>query len=145
MIPGLDHAGFVRYGVMHRNTYLKSPGLLNEYYEVIKKPALFFAGQITGVEGYIESTSSGMLAGLFAACDALGKPRPRFGRDTACGALAAYVSGYAGADFQPMNINFGIMNTIDMRGSKKDKKLAVSHRALEQVRRIIDGTENGGV
>lgn len=136
MIPGLENTEFVRYGVMHKNTYLKSPGLLSEHYELKKRKGLYFAGQITGVEGYIESASSGMLAGLFSACDLTGMQKPKFSRNTACGALADYVSGYAGADFQPMNINFGIMNTIDLRASKKDKKLAVSKRALEEIKQI---------
>jgi len=130
MIPGLAHAEFARYGVMHKNAYLNSPALLSESYEMKNRPGLFFAGQITGVEGYVESASSGLLAGIFAACDLLGMARPRFTRDTACGALAAYVSGYAGADFQPMNIHFGIMNTIEGKWRGRDKKLAVSQRAL---------------
>lgn len=136
MIPGLENAEIVRYGVMHKNTYLHSPGLLSGHYELKKRKGLYFAGQITGVEGYIESASSGMLAGVFAACDLVGKESPAFSRNTACGALAEYVSGYAGANFQPMNINFGIMNTIDLRASKKDKKLAVSKRALGEIRQI---------
>ena len=136
MIPGLEKAEFVRYGVMHKNTYIKSPGVLTKYYEMKQEPGLFFAGQITGVEGYIESASSGMLAGIFAACDLLGTNRPEFSADTACGALAAYISGYGGADFQPMNINFGIMNTIDVRASKKDKKHAISQRALAEMKQI---------
>lgn len=136
LIPGLENAEFARHGVMHRNTYLKSPSLLNEYYEMKNRPGLYFAGQITGVEGYIESASSGMLAGLFAACGIAGKLRPHFSRDTACGALAAYVSGYAGADFQPMNITYGIINTIEAKGKRSDKKLAVSQRALNEIKRI---------
>ena len=144
MIPGLGNAEFVRYGVMHKNTYLKSPGLLNEYYELTTRSGLFFAGQITGVEGYIESASSGLLAGLFAACDQLGIKRPDFSRQTACGALAQYISGYCGEDFQPMNINFGIMDTIDSGVSKKEKKLAISDRALQRVRGIAYGIGNGG-
>ena len=135
MIPGLEDAEFVRYGVMHRNTYIKSPGVLSDCYELSERPGLFFAGQITGVEGYIESASSGMLAGICAACDVRGWPRPQFSRDTATGALAAYVSGYVGADFQPMNINFGIMNTINIRARRKEKRLALSQRALSEVRR----------
>ncbi|MGI5849414.1 MAG: methylenetetrahydrofolate--tRNA-(uracil(54)-C(5))-methyltransferase (FADH(2)-oxidizing) TrmFO [Christensenellales bacterium] len=138
MIPGLENAEFVRYGVMHKNTYLKSPAVLNEYYEMKTHPGLFFAGQITGVEGYIESASSGLLAGIFAACDHRGKRRPVFSRNTACGALAHYISGYCGEDFQPMNINFGIMNTIDIGTAKKDKKMAVSKRALEEIRKLAD-------
>lgn len=142
MIPGLENAEFARYGVMHRNTYIKSPSLLNEYYEMKSRPGLFFAGQITGVEGYIESASSGLLAGLFASCDIAGKPRPRFSRDTACGALAAYASGYAGADFQPMNITYGIINTIEIKGRRRGKKLAVAERALEEIKKISEDLNN---
>ena len=138
MIPGLEQAEFVRYGVMHKNVFLSSPGLLNGYYELIKRPGLFFAGQITGVEGYVESASSGLLAGLFAACDILGRPRPKFSRNTACGALAAYVSEYAGADFQPMNITFGIMNTLETRAKGKDRKREISERALEEIRALVE-------
>jgi len=141
MIPGLEHAEFVRYGVMHRNTYIQSPGLLNDCYEMRARPGLFFAGQITGVEGYVESASSGLLAGLCAACDVLGKPRPRFSRDTATGALAAYASGYIGADFQPMNINFGIMNRLNEKVHKKDRKQKISERALQEVRAIASEYE----
>jgi methylenetetrahydrofolate--tRNA-(uracil-5-)-methyltransferase len=136
MIPGLEQAEFARFGVMHRNTFLASPGLLNQNYELIKRPGLFFAGQITGVEGYVESASSGMLAGIFAASDLTGQPRPVFSRSTACGALADYVANYQGADFQPMNITFGIMNTIDSRAKGKDKKKLISERALEEIGRI---------
>ncbi len=139
MIPGLENAEFARYGVMHRNTYIKSPGVLNEYYEMRNRSGLFFAGQITGVEGYVESAASGLLAGLFAACDTAGKPRPYFSRDTACGALAAYVSGYCGADFQPLNITFGIMNRLETKARKRDRKIAVSERALEEIKQIRDG------
>lgn len=139
MIPGLENAEFARCGVMHRNTYLKSPSLLNERYEMKSRTGLYFAGQITGVEGYVESASSGLLAGLYAACGLTGRPLPSFSRNTACGALAAYVSGYAGEDFQPMNITFGIMNGIDIKAKRKDRKLAVSERALEEIKRIKGG------
>lgn len=136
MIPGLEQAEFVRYGVMHRNTFLSSPGVLSGDFELIKRPGLFFAGQITGVEGYIESTASGLLAGLCAACDILNKPRPRFGAETAIGALGAYVSGYVGANFQPMNITFGIISPLSVRVKGKDKKMMISERALHSVKRI---------
>ncbi len=142
LIPGLKNAEFARYGVMHRNTYIKSPALLDEYYEMKSRPGLYFAGQITGVEGYVESASSGLLAGLFAACDIAGKPRPHFSRETACGALAAYVSGYAGADFQPMNITYGIINTIDMKHNRKDRKMAVAQRALDEIKKIREYLNN---
>ena len=99
---------------MHENTYINSPGLLTEQYESKQRKGLYFAGQITGVEGYIESASSGMLAGIFAGYSLLGSQPPHFTADTACGALAKYVSSYAGSDFQPMNITFGIMNPIEL-------------------------------
>jgi len=136
MIPGLEQAEFARYGVMHRNTFLASPGLLNINYELKKRLGLFFAGQITGVEGYVESASSGLLAGIFAASDILGQPRPVFSRNTACGALADYVANYQGSDFQPMNITFGIMNTIHSRTKGKERKREISERALEEIKRI---------
>lgn len=144
MIPGLENAEFVRYGVMHKNTYIKSPAVLTEHYEMKQKKGLFFAGQITGVEGYIESASSGLLAGIYAACDLLERKKPSFSSNTACGALTKYISGYNGGDFQPMNINFGIMNTIDVRTSKKEKKLAISKRALEEIGQIANSLWNGG-
>ncbi len=139
MIPGLENAQFVRYGVMHRNTFIASPGILDGHYELKSRPGLFFAGQITGVEGYIESAASGLLAGICAACDLTGTPRSHFGSDTAVGALSAYVSGYAGGSFQPMNINFGIINNIAEAAKGKDKKELIAKRALEKVRRIAEG------
>jgi methylenetetrahydrofolate--tRNA-(uracil-5-)-methyltransferase len=136
MIPGLQNAEFMRFGVMHRNTYLNSPSALNGHYELRGRAGLYFAGQITGVEGYVESASSGMLAGIFAACGLLGRESPVFSRNTACGALAAYVSGYRGQDFQPMNINFGIINKIETGARGDDKKRDVSKRALEEIKGI---------
>lgn len=138
MIPGLEQAEFARYGVMHKNAFIASPGLLNVNYELKKRPGLFFAGQITGVEGYLESASSGLLAGVFAASDLLGQPRPAFSQNTACGALADYVANYQGADFQPMNVTFGIMNTIDSRTKGKERKREISERALEEIKRIAE-------
>ena len=139
MIPGLENAEFVRYGVMHENTYINSPQLLTEQYESKQRKGLYFAGQITGVEGYIESASSGMLAGIFAGHSILGKEPPQFSANTACGALVKYVSSYAGSDFQPMNITFGIMDPINFRGSKNDKRLAISERAISEIGSIING------
>ncbi len=139
MIPGLEHAEFARFGMMHRNAFLASPGRLNVNYELITRPGLFFAGQITGVEGYVESASSGLLAGIFAASDLLGRPRPVFSRNTACGALADYVANYQGTDFQPMNITFGIMNTLESQTKGKEKKREISERALVEIRRIAAG------
>ena len=136
MIPGLENAEIVRYGVMHKNVFIKSPALLNRYYEMRERPGLFFAGQITGVEGYVESAASGLLAGIFAASDAAGEPRPELSAATACGALAAYISGYIGNDFQPMNINYGIISAIQTKARGRDKKLLIAERALEEIRRV---------
>ena len=135
MIPGLEGAEFVRYGVMHKNAFVQGPKVLNRYYECKARPGLYLAGQITGVEGYVESAASGLLAGLCAVCDVLGQARPDFSQNTAIGALAAYVSGYAGADFQPMNITYGLINTIEAK-AKSDKKRMVAERALAEVRRV---------
>jgi methylenetetrahydrofolate--tRNA-(uracil-5-)-methyltransferase len=139
MIPGLENAEIVRYGVMHKNIYIKSPALLNRYYEMRGRGGLFFAGQITGVEGYVESASSGLLAGLFAASDILERPRPRFSAETACGALAEYISGYTGNDFQPMNINYGIISALDTKAKGRDKKIQISERALAEIRCAASG------
>ena len=136
MIPGLENAEFLRYGVMHKNAFLNGPKVLSRFYECKTQPGLYFAGQITGVEGYVESAASGLLAGFSAACDVLGQPRPEFSPDTAIGALAAYVSGYAGADFQPMNITYGLINTIETKTKGRDKKRMVSERALSEIRRL---------
>jgi len=139
MIPGLENAEIVRYGVMHKNVFIKGPALLSRYYEMKERPGLFFAGQITGVEGYVESAASGLLAGIFAACDVLNRPRPELSAATACGALAAYISGYVGNDFQPMNINYGIITAIQTKARGQDKKLLIAERALEEIRRIAGG------
>ncbi len=131
LIPGLEHAEFLRYGVMHRNTYLNSPLLLTPTYAVRTQDNLFFAGQMTGVEGYIESASSGFVAGMNAALHALGKEPFLFPPSTAIGALAHYVST-PNADFQPMNVNFGIITPLEKRvkGGKFAKNTALSARAL---------------
>ncbi|MCD8047262.1 MAG: methylenetetrahydrofolate--tRNA-(uracil(54)-C(5))-methyltransferase (FADH(2)-oxidizing) TrmFO [Clostridiales bacterium] len=131
MIPGLEHAEFLRYGVMHRNTYLHSPGLLNRYYQVIDQPRLTFAGQITGVEGYVESAASGLLAGAELAWRVLGQPPIDFPRETALGALGCYVSDTSVTDFQPMNINFGIIPPLGYRvKGKRNKNAALAQRSL---------------
>jgi len=130
MIPALRHASFVRYGVMHRNTYINSPKLLTRYYEARKNPDILFAGQMTGVEGYIESTCSGLYAAVNLARRLKAQPRFALGSDTAIGALSMYISGGASADFQPMNVNFGILTPLAERIKKNEKKLALSTRAL---------------
>jgi len=132
MIPALRSAEFLRYGVMHRNTYLRSPGLLDRYYRVKDHPRVMFAGQITGVEGYVESTASGCLCAIELAHRLLGKPPVDFPQETAIGALALYVSNESVTDFQPMNVNFGIMPPWPERvkGGKREKNALIAQRAL---------------
>ncbi len=137
MIPGLENAEFFRYGVMHRNTYLNSPGFLTSVYSVKDRRNLFFAGQMTGVEGYIESASSGFVAGVNAACRALGRPEIVFPKETEIGALAHYISeGGISSSFQPMNANFGIIAPFDkkVKGGKKNRNEAYSARSLSVIR-----------
>jgi len=137
MIPGLENAEFFRYGVMHRNTYLNSPGLLNCRYRSEKGDALWFAGQMTGVEGYVESAASGLVAGIDAAMATMGKAPVDMTEKTAIGALGYYVSRGSNGRFDPMNVNFGIIAPLENRvkGGKKAKNEALAARALE----IVDG------
>ncbi len=136
MIPALKNAEYVRYGVMHRNTYLDSPRLLDRYYRVRGQERITFAGQITGVEGYVESTASGFLAGVELARRLTGQGPLDFPRETAIGALAQYVSCESVTDFQPMNINFGIMPPLDHKvKGKRNKNAELSKRSLA----LIDG------
>ncbi|MDO4567975.1 MAG: methylenetetrahydrofolate--tRNA-(uracil(54)-C(5))-methyltransferase (FADH(2)-oxidizing) TrmFO [Clostridia bacterium] len=138
MIPGLSAAEYMRYGVMHRNSFISSPGKLNSSYECVDIPMLFFAGQITGVEGYVESASSGFVAALAAHRRLSGAPEIDFGQRTAIGALAHYISGYAGRDFQPMNINYGIMTPPDIRiRNKQARYSAIAERALKTIDDIV--------
>lgn len=140
MIPGLENAEFVRYGVMHRNTYINSPKLLDNTYSLRDDSRIYFAGQITGVEGYIESASSGMVAGINAAAEILGKDKCIFPSRTATGALANYVSDNTVKNFQPMNVNFGIMEQPKARfKDKKLKYLEISRIALEEIK-LFSGT-----
>ena len=135
MIPALKNADFVRYGVMHRNTYLQSPGLLRPDYSMIDAPNLFFAGQMTGVEGYVESAASGLVAGINAACAAQDKPRVLFPRECVIGAMASYVSTGGTGAFVPMNANFGIVPPLDTRvkGGKKVRNEALAARSLAAI------------
>ena len=135
MIPALKNAEFVRYGVMHRNTYLDSPRLLDRYYRLVADPRVAFAGQMTGVEGYVESAASGMLVGIELARRLAGKAPVDFPQETAIGALGLYVSNGSVTDFQPMNINFGIIPPLGYRvRGKRNKNAELSRRSLE----IID-------
>ena len=134
MIPALKNAEYVRYGVMHRNTYLDSPRLLDRYYRVRGQERIAFAGQITGVEGYVESTASGFVAGSELARRLLGQEPLDFPQKTALGALALYVSNATVGDFQPMNINFGIMPPLDHKvKGKRNKNAELSRRSLDIV------------
>ena len=133
MIPGLEHAEFLRYGVMHRNTFLHSPGFLDQTYQMIARPGLYFAGQMTGVEGYVESASSGLVAGISLARRLLDLPPVDFTRRTAIGALAHHVSGATG-DFQPMNANFGLIEPYEKRiRNKQERYGAIAARALDTI------------
>ena len=138
MIPGLENAEFLRYGVMHRNTYLNSPGLLDNTYAMNTRPDVFFAGQMTGVEGYVESAGSGLLAGINAAHRTLGKDKLSLPAETMLGAMADYVSRGGVGDFAPMNANFGIVTPLGYRvkGGKAAKNEKLAERALS----IIDET-----
>ena len=139
MIPALHGAEFVRYGVMHRNTFLDSPRLLDRTYCDRRDPLVAFAGQLTGVEGYVESTASGYLAAVCMAARLQGRPEPDFTRRTAIGALAAYVSDASVGAFQPMNVNFGIMEPLDRRvRGKANRNLAIAARALAVIDTIAD-------
>ena len=131
MIPALREAEFVRYGVMHRNTFLNSPRLLDRTYADRRNPLVAFAGQMTGVEGYVESTASGYLAAVCMAARVKGEPLPEFPAETAIGALGRYVSDESVTNFQPMNINFGILPPLGYRvKGKANKNLAIAERAL---------------
>ncbi|MCI9581255.1 MAG: methylenetetrahydrofolate--tRNA-(uracil(54)-C(5))-methyltransferase (FADH(2)-oxidizing) TrmFO [Oscillospiraceae bacterium] len=134
MIPALKHAEYVRYGVMHRNTYLDSPRLLDRYYRVRGQERLMFAGQITGVEGYVESTASGCLAALELARRLEGKPPLDFPQETAIGALALYISNQSVVNFQPMNVNYGLIPQLGYRvKGKRNKNAKLAERALEKL------------
>lgn len=142
LIPGLEKANIVRYGVMHRNTYINSKKLLNKGYQLIKNPNIFFAGQMTGVEGYVESASSGLIAGINMAKFLEGKDILDLDATTAIGALANYISYHAEIEqpdtFEPMNVNFGIFNALEGKVYKKERKMAYAKRALENLNKILD-------
>ena len=134
MIPALKNAEYIRYGVMHRNTFLDSPRLLDRYYRVRGNERLMFAGQITGVEGYVESTASGCLAAIELANRLLGKEPVNFPRETAMGAMALYVCDESVVNFQPMNVNFGLIPALGYRvKGKRNKNAELSKRALEKL------------
>lgn len=138
MIPGLEQAEFLRYGIMHRNTYLNSPAFLNECYGMKTREGVYFAGQMTGVEGYIESAGSGLVAGLNAARAVLGREKLIFPRTTMLGAMAHYVAEGGASEFKPMNANFGIIEPLAVRvkGGKTAKNEALAKRALNEIENI---------
>ena len=137
MIPGLENAEFVRYGVMHRNTFMNSPEVLQPTYESKQKAGLFFAGQMTGVEGYVESAASGLLAGINAARMAQGQATLTLDPATAIGSMANYITHTNGKHFQPMNANFGILAPLPEKiRDKKARYQALAKRALD----LIDQT-----
>jgi len=140
MIPGLENAEFLRYGVMHRNTYLDSPGRLDACYR-LKDSDIYFAGQMTGVEGYVESAGSGLVAGISAARRALEQDGTVFPRTTMLGAMSHYVANGSTGAFVPMNANFGIIEPLGYRvkGGKTAKNQALADRALEQIEKIKEG------
>ena len=142
MIPALHDAEFVRYGVMHQNTFLQSPKLLDKYYADRRDPMVAFAGQMTGVEGYVESAASGFLAAVAMAAKVQGREIPEFPRTTAIGALGMYISDESVENFQPMNINFSIISPLEQRIRKKaEKNLAIADRSLA----VIDELKARGV
>ena len=137
MIPGLENAEFVRLGVMHRNTYIHSPKVLEQTLQLKSRPRLFFAGQITGVEGYVESAASGLMAGINAARLACGKQPFIFPEDTAHGALCHYITHAEGKNFQPMNVNFGLLPPLGQKiRDKKVKNKMIADRALDSLEKF---------
>ncbi|MBO5837660.1 MAG: FAD-dependent oxidoreductase, partial [Oscillospiraceae bacterium] len=142
MIPALKNAEFVRYGVMHQNTFLQSPKLLDRFYADRRNPLVAFAGQMTGVEGYVESAASGFLAAVAMAAKVQGKTPVEFPQETAIGALGLYISDERLDNFQPMNINFSIITPLQQRIKKKaEKNLAIANRSLQ----IIDDLAAQGI
>ena len=138
MIPALKNAEFVRYGVMHQNTFLQSPKLLDQYYADRRNPMIAFAGQMTGVEGYVESTASGYLAAVAMAAKVQGRELPDFPKTTAIGALGLYISDGSIENFQPMNINFSIIAPLEQRIRKKaEKNLAIANRSLAIIDELV--------
>lgn len=136
MIPGLENADFVRYGVMHRNSFIDSPRVLNRFYQVKVQPNVFFAGQITGVEGYMESASSGIIAGINAVRLSQGRGLLELPKETMTGALADYISDETVKSFQPMGANFGILPPIEPKiRDKKERYSALAQRALAELER----------
>lgn len=139
LIPGLENAEFVRYGVMHRNTFLNAPQVLKADFSLKNSPRLFFAGQMTGVEGYVESAASGLLAGINTARTLENRPALIFPAETALGALALHLEGSPSTNFQPMNINYGLLPPLEIRiKGKREKNQRISERALVRLDEFIE-------
>ena len=139
LIPGLENVEIVRYGVMHRNTFINSPKVLKKTYQLKSRSNLFFAGQMTGVEGYVESAGSGLIAGVNAARLALGKEPIEFPIETALGSMARYITEADPNNFQPMNVNFGIFPELGERiKSKQERALKHAERAIETIRNFMN-------
>ncbi len=139
MIPGLSNAEFLRYGVMHRNTFINSPKVLDNHYRLKTNDKIYFAGQITGVEGYVESAASGLTVGIYLSKLLCGEEINEFSKDTAIGALASYISDSSVEKFQPMNVNFGIINPLGYRvKGKQEKNLEIAKRALKEIEEKIN-------
>jgi methylenetetrahydrofolate--tRNA-(uracil-5-)-methyltransferase len=142
LIPGLAEAEFIRYGMIHRNTYVNAPATLEPSFETRQRPGLFFAGQMSGVEGYVESAASGLLAGIGAAHRARGQAPPAFPEDTALGALGRYIARSDPAHYQPTNIAFGLLPELGQRvRDKARRRLALAERALDSLDRFRAGLD----
>jgi methylenetetrahydrofolate--tRNA-(uracil-5-)-methyltransferase len=141
MIPGLENANIVRYGVMHRNTFINSPKLLTRNYQLRTNKNIYFAGQITGVEGYVESAGSGLLASISLARQLEGKDEIVFPETTIIGSESYYVSNASISDFQPMNANYGILKKLDFKHKKKERKMHYKERSINIMKDIINSLE----
>lgn len=139
MIPGLEHANILRYGIMHRNSFIKAPKSINQYYQTRKNDKIFFAGQLSGVEGYVESIGSGLIAGINMANRVRNKELFEFSQYTALGSQAYYLANANEADFQPMNTNFGIFPDLGVKHNKKQRKALYAKRSLEAVDEMMEG------
>ena len=133
LIPGLEHVQFVRLGSCHRNSFINAPRLLNTTLQLVKEQGVFFAGQISGVEGYVESAAMGMLAGINAARQVLGEALMSPPATTAVGALITHITGSNPETFQPMNVNFGLFPPLERRVKKKERRRLMSERALQDI------------
>ena len=137
MIPGLENANIIRYGIMHRNSFINAPKSINQYYQSKKEPKLFFAGQLSGVEGYVESIGSGLVAGINMSRLARGMELFEFSQNTALGSQSYYIASAEEKHFQPMNTNFGIFPPLDFKHKKKERKNIYANRSLEAINQMI--------